>query len=65
SLILPSDSIWKLASSILQPNSQLRFDSPIPIAVARPPSIAMVEYAVGYVIILVGLAVVAFQRRDL
>jgi ABC-type transport system involved in multi-copper enzyme maturation permease subunit len=65
SLILPSDVIWRLASSILQPNDNLRFDSPIPIAVARPPSIAMVEYAVGYVIILVGLAVVAFQRRDL
>jgi Cu-processing system permease protein len=65
SLILPSDAIWRLASSILQPNDNLRFDSPIPIAVARPPSIAMVEYAVGYVIILVGLAVVAFQRRDL
>lgn len=65
SLILPSDAIWRLASSLLQPDSQLRFDSPIPIAVARPPSDAMVVYAIGYVIALLGLAILAFRRRDL
>ena len=65
SLILPSDVVWKLASSILQPNSNLRFDSPIPIAVATPPSNAMVVYAIAYVIVLVGLAVLSFRRRDL
>ncbi len=65
SLILPSDTIWRLASSILQPNSQLRFDSPIPIAVARPPSDAMIVYAVAYIAVLLGLAVLAFRRRDL
>jgi Cu-processing system permease protein len=30
-----------------------------------PPSNAMVVYAVGYVIVLVGLAVLSFRRRDL
>ena len=65
SLILPSDAIWRLASSVLQPNSQLRFDSPIPIAVSRPPSDAMVLYAVAYIAALLGLAVLAFRRRDL
>lgn len=65
SLILPSDVIWKLASSILQPNSNLRFDSPIPIAVSTPPSNAMVVYAIGYVIVLLGAAVFSFSRRDL
>lgn len=65
SLILPSDVIWRLASSILQPNSALRFDSPIPIAVSRPPSNAMVVYAVAYVIVMLGLAVLSFRRRDL
>ncbi len=65
SLILPSDVIWKLASSILQPNSNLRFDSPIPLAVATPPSNAMIVYAIGYMIVLVGLAVLSFRRRDL
>ncbi len=65
SLILPSDVIWRLASSLLQPNDSLRLDSPIPIAAANPPSAAMVNYAVAYVIALVGLAVLSFRRRDL
>jgi Cu-processing system permease protein len=65
SLILPSDSIWRLASSLLQPNSQLRFDSPIPIAVASPPSNAMIVYAIAYIAVLLGLAVLSFRRRDL
>jgi ABC-type transport system involved in multi-copper enzyme maturation permease subunit len=65
SLVLPSDVIWKLASSVLQPNNNLRFDSPIPLAVARPPSNAMIVYAVAYVIVLLGLAILSFRRRDL
>ncbi|HEY8599737.1 MAG TPA: ABC transporter permease subunit [Thermomicrobiales bacterium] len=65
SLILPSDSIWRLASSLLQPNSQLRFDSPIPIAVASPPSNAMIVYAIAYIAVLLGFAVLSFRRRDL
>lgn len=65
SLILPSDVIWRLASSVLQPNSNLRFDSPIPLAVARPPSTAMIVYAVAYIFVALGLAVLSFRRRDL
>ena len=65
SLILPSDSLWRLASSLLQPNSQLRFDSPIPIAVASPPSNAMIVYAIAYIAVMLSLAILAFRRRDL
>jgi len=65
SLILPSDVIWRLTSGIMQPNSNLRFDSPIPIAVATPPSNAMVVYAIAYVFALLGAAVLSFRRRDL
>ncbi len=65
SLILPSDAIWRLASTLLQPNSQLRLDTPIPIAVTRAPSNAMVIYAVGYAVVLLTLAILAFRRRDL
>jgi Cu-processing system permease protein len=65
SLIVPSNAVYTLASSILQPNTNLRFDGPIPIAAATPPSNAMVVYAVGYVIVLVSLAVLSFSRRDL
>ncbi len=65
SLILPSDSIWKLANNQLQPNSLLRFDSPIPIAAGSPPSNAMIVYAIAYIAVLLGLAVLSFRRRDL
>jgi ABC-type transport system involved in multi-copper enzyme maturation permease subunit len=65
SLILPSDVIWRLASSILQPGDSLRLDSPIPIAAAQAPSQAMVNYAIAYVFVLVGLAIFSFRRRDL
>lgn len=65
SLILPSDVIWRLASSILQPGNSLRLDSPIPIAAAQAPSQAMVNYAIAYIFVLVGLAIFAFRRRDL
>jgi ABC-type transport system involved in multi-copper enzyme maturation permease subunit len=65
SLFLPSDVIWRLASSILQPSSAIRLDSPIPIAAARAPSNAMVAYAVAYIFVLLGLAIVSFRRRDL
>jgi ABC-type transport system involved in multi-copper enzyme maturation permease subunit len=65
SLILPSDVTWRRASGLLQPDSNLRFDAPIPIAVSQPPSSAMIIYAVAYVAVLVAGAVLAFQRRDL
>ena len=65
SLFLPSDVIWRLASSLLQPSSTIRLDSPIPIAAARAPSDAMVAYAVAYIFVLLGLAIISFRRRDL
>ena len=65
SLILPSDVIWRKASGLLQPDSNLRFDAPIPIAVSQPPSNAMIVYAVAYIAVLVGGAVLVFRRKDL
>ncbi|MDP9371447.1 MAG: ABC transporter permease [Chloroflexota bacterium] len=65
SLILPSDVVWRLASSLLQPSSSIRLDSPIPIAAAQAPSQAMVNYAVAYVFVALGLAMLSFRRRDL
>lgn len=65
SLILPSDAVWRRATAVFQPNSNLRFDSPIPIAVSRAPSDAMLVYAVAYVAVLLGLAALSFRRRDL
>jgi Cu-processing system permease protein len=65
SLILPSDAVWRLATTVFQPDSNLRFDSPIPIAVAQSPSNAMLVYAIAYIAVLLGFAVLSFQRRDL
>jgi ABC-type transport system involved in multi-copper enzyme maturation permease subunit len=65
SLILPSDVIWRKASGLLQPDSNLRFDAPIPIAVSQPPSNAMIVYAIAYIAVLVGGAVLVFRRKDL
>ncbi|HET8626208.1 MAG TPA: ABC transporter permease subunit [Thermomicrobiales bacterium] len=65
SLILPSDVVWQLANTVLQPDIGLRLAGPIPIAVSRAPSAAMIYYAGAYVVVLVGLSVLAFQRRDL
>jgi ABC-2 type transport system permease protein len=65
SLVLPCEAIWRLASGLLQPDTNLRLDTPIPLAVAQPPSNAMVVYAVAYIAVLVTGAVLVFQRRDL
>lgn len=65
SLLLPCEAIWRLASGLLQPDSNLRLDTPIPLAVAQPPSNAMVIYAIAYIAVLVAAAVLSFQRRDL
>ena len=65
SLFLPSDVIWRLASSVLQPGSSIRLDSPIPIAAAQAPSDVMVAYAIAYIFVLLGLAMISFRRRDL
>lgn len=65
SLLLPSEVIWQLASNLLQPEVNIRFTGPIPLAVAQPPSSAMVVYALAYCVVLLSLAVLAFRRRDL
>lgn len=65
SLLLPSEVIWQLASNLLQPEVNIRLTGPIPLAVAQPPSSAMVVYALGYCVVLLSLAVLAFRRRDL
>lgn len=65
SLLLPSDVIWQLASYLLQPSVNVRFTGPIPIAAAAAPSPLMVAYAVGYCVVLLGLAAAVFSKKDL
>jgi ABC-type transport system involved in multi-copper enzyme maturation permease subunit len=64
SFILPAEAIWRRASYLMQPPflRELGFS---PFQAASAPSGAMVIYALGYVLLLLYLAVRTFQARDL
>ncbi len=57
--------IWQLANTILRPDLSLRLGEPIPIATAAAPSQAMVNYALGYVVVMLFASVLVFRRKDL
>lgn len=64
SLIIPSDALWKLASSLIQP--QIIFPRMVgPFTVLSPPSIWMLVYSLGYTLVVLFLAVRYFSRKDL
>ncbi|MGQ9903046.1 MAG: ABC transporter permease subunit [Anaerolineae bacterium] len=64
SLIMPSESVWQLASYLMQP--ALMRDLPIsPFSVASVPSAAMVGWALAYTVGALLLALRQFGRRDL
>ncbi len=64
SLIMPSEALWRLASYQMQ--SPLTRDLGMsPFAALSLPSPAMVLYALVYTAVMLGLAMLLFQRRDL
>jgi ABC-type transport system involved in multi-copper enzyme maturation permease subunit len=64
SLLVPSESLWQLASHQMQP--QLVRDLGIgPFSTLSVPSPAMVGWAVGYVALTLALALYLFRTRDL
>ncbi|MER3545979.1 MAG: ABC transporter permease [Chloroflexota bacterium] len=64
SLIMPSEALWRLASYQMQ--SPLTRDLGMsPFAARSLPSPAMVIYALIYTAVMLGLALLLFQRRDL
>lgn len=64
SLIMPSEALWRLASYQMQ--SPLTRDLGMsPFAALSLPSPAMVIYALIYTVVMLGLAMLLFQRRDL
>ncbi|WP_040669605.1 ABC transporter permease, partial [Nitrolancea hollandica] len=65
SIIVPSDSMWRLASYVVQPRLAINFTGPNPLGTTVPPSAFAVEYAVVYCMILLMSAVLVFRRRDL
>jgi Cu-processing system permease protein len=68
SLIIPSDVLWKMSSYFLQPPAPLgglAARGAGPFTVATPPSAPMVIYSVCYTAAAIGVALLAFRRRDL
>jgi len=64
SLIMPSEAMWKRAAYLMQPPF-LRELGISPFGAASAPSVAMVAYAVVYMVVALALAVRLFERRDL
>ena len=63
SLAVPSDVVYKKAADIMWPPSAPMV--PTPFTPAVPPSGAMITYAVVYMLVAIGGAVLVFRRRDL
>ena len=64
SLIIPSEALWKRASHLMQSPlvSAMGFS---PFTAGSVPSPAMVWYAVIYILVMLGLAIRIFSKRDL
>ncbi len=65
SVLIPSDSMWKLASYKVQPALAVNLTGPNPFGTFVPPSDFAVRYAIGYCIVVVIGSMLVFQRRDL
>ena len=64
SLIMPSESLWRMASDLMQPVLVQRTQFPL-INLFSKPSAAMAVYAVVYMVVLTALALRQFSKRDL
>ncbi len=65
SLIMPTEVLWKKALLLLQPQLANMPMLAGPFAVVSQPSDLMIGYAVLYMLVLLGLAMWSFSRRDL
>ncbi len=65
SLIMPTEILWKKALAILQPRFSNTPFVAGPFAVTSQPSDLMVGYAFFFMLILIGLALLSFSKRDL
>jgi ABC-type transport system involved in multi-copper enzyme maturation permease subunit len=65
SVLVPSDSIWKLASYVVQPSIAVNLIGPNPFGTAAPPSDFAVRYAFFYCATLVVASMLIFRRRDI
>jgi ABC-2 type transport system permease protein len=69
SLFLPSDALWRGASYYLSsPTLLAAMNSArggIPFFSTQPPAPALIVWSIGYVVVVLAAAVLAFGRRDL
>ena len=69
SLLLPSDALWRGASYYLESPALLGVlgaaRAGIPFFSSAPPPVALIVWSIGYVMVVLGGAVLAFRGRDL
>jgi ABC-type transport system involved in multi-copper enzyme maturation permease subunit len=65
SVLVPSDSMWKLASYKVQPSIAVSLTGPNPFGAFVPPSDFAVRHALVYCLAIVLASMLVFQRRDL
>ena len=64
SLLMPSESIWRRASYVMQSSITRTMDFS-PFGARSAPSVVMMLYAIAYLLIALSLALYRFQQRDL
>lgn len=70
-LVVPTDALWRNAIYNLEPIAMIvaqgsdRILSANPFFVASPPPLANVVWAVAWVVVVLGLAMFSFEKRDL
>lgn len=65
SLIIPSEALWKRAAHEMSSPLMRLTGGVNPFTAISPPSDLMIAYAAGYLLLMLGLAMFWFSRRDL
>jgi ABC-type transport system involved in multi-copper enzyme maturation permease subunit len=64
SLFMPSEALWRYASGTMQAVDSTLVSSVSPFSIFSQPTPAFLVYAITYTLVLLGLAVWTFSRRD-
>jgi Cu-processing system permease protein len=64
SVLMPSESIWRRASYVMQSSIARTLDFS-PFATRSAPNVTMMLYAIAYLLVALALALYRFQQRDL